>query len=450
MNMNTNTRTIPKGINNVVFSTLSAKQWMDLAVIEVTESTRMGDTIGTLYDERLGVLENGKICLTCNKNNLGCPGHFGYIILAIPVYNPKLLQAVQRIFKCICFSCSRPRLTEEQMELYGLFRTVADVRLRNIVKKSEHILTCPHCSSPQPAFDVRNGIAFSFDDEEKRPLAGSMAWNILSKITDQDLTLLGFNSTNNEHLKTRPESFIFTVLPVLPPCDRPPIMRNGVRYDDDLTEKYNSILRVNDILKGNKTLTLLEREKYEKDLIMHVHTLIDNHNEKSKTAGGGRAHKGLFDRIVGKSGHVRSNVGGKRTDYSARAVITTGPFLRMGEIGIPHIFAKTLTKPEYVLQWNLTHCQDLVDRDKASIVVRGGQRIRLSIAKRGGQKFVVKPGDIIERHLRDNDLVIFNRQPSIRTESLRAFKIKVLPKGFYSFCFNLSECRSFNADYDGD
>lgn len=41
-----------------------------------------------LYDLALGPVDKNDVCLTCNLDYLKCPGHFGHIDLALPVYNP--------------------------------------------------------------------------------------------------------------------------------------------------------------------------------------------------------------------------------------------------------------------------------------------------------------------------------------------------------------------------
>lgn len=57
-------------------------------------------------------------------------------------------------------------------------------------------------------------------------------------------------------------------------------------------------------------------------------------------------------------------------------------------------------------------------------------------------------GYIVERHLQDEDFVIFNRQPSLHKMSMMGHRIKVLP--FSSFRLNLSVTTPYNADFDGD
>lgn len=62
--------------------------------------------------------------------------------------------------------------------------------------------------------------------------------------------------------------------------------------------------------------------------------------------------------------------------------------------------------------------------------------------------FYFQYGDIVERHLRDDDVVLFNRQPSLHKLSIMAHKAKVLEHR--TFRFNECVCTPYNADFDGD
>jgi len=57
-------------------------------------------------------------------------------------------------------------------------------------------------------------------------------------------------------------------------------------------------------------------------------------------------------------------------------------------------------------------------------------------------------GDKVERHIRDEDLVIFNRQPTLHKMSMMGHRVKVLP--WSTFRMNLSCTSPYNADFDGD
>jgi DNA-directed RNA polymerase II subunit RPB1 len=41
-----------------------------------------------LNDPRLGTIDRGTSCETCGEGQAECPGHFGHIELAVPVYHP--------------------------------------------------------------------------------------------------------------------------------------------------------------------------------------------------------------------------------------------------------------------------------------------------------------------------------------------------------------------------
>jgi DNA-directed RNA polymerase III subunit RPC1 len=57
-------------------------------------------------------------------------------------------------------------------------------------------------------------------------------------------------------------------------------------------------------------------------------------------------------------------------------------------------------------------------------------------------------GDIVERHIKDGDIVLFNRQPSLHKLSIMAHFAKIrLGK---KFRFNECVCGPYNADFDGD
>jgi len=57
-------------------------------------------------------------------------------------------------------------------------------------------------------------------------------------------------------------------------------------------------------------------------------------------------------------------------------------------------------------------------------------------------------GDVVERHMQDGDIVLFNRQPSLHKVSIMAHRVKVME--WKTFRFNTCVCAPYNADFDGD
>lgn len=140
----------------------------------------------------------------------------------------------------------------------------------------------------------------------------------------------------------------------------------------------------------------------------------------------GRPVKSIRARLKGKEGRLRGNLMGKRVDFSARTVITGDPNIALDEVGVPFSIARNLTYPERVTPYNIGYLQDLVrngpnEYPGARYVVRDtGDRIDLRYNKRADT--FLQYGWIVERHLKDGDLVLFNRQPSLHKMSMSTLR----------------------------
>ncbi len=64
------------------------------------------------------------------------------------------------------------------------------------------------------------------------------------------------------------------------------------------------------------------------------------------------------------------------------------------------------------------------------------------------KEIVLHYGDVVNRHLMDGDIILFNRQPTLHRMSMMGHKVKVLP--FNTFRLNVSVTSPYNADFDGD
>ena len=270
----------------------------------------------------------------------------------------------------------------------------------------------------------------------------------------------------------RPEWMVLTVLPVPPPAVRPSVQVDAggsMRSEDDLTYKLADILKANAALKrhesdGSPAHILGE---YEQLLAFHVATYMDNSLPGMPQAlqKSGRPLKSLKARLKSKEGRIRGNLMGKRVDFSARTVITPDPNLGLDEVGVPRSIARTLTIPVPVTPWNLQWCREVVERGLGDLlgarylIKPDGTRIdlryvadpsRLLLAQDGANVPPpgLQPGWVVERHLRDGDYVIFNRQPSLHKMSMMGHRVRVMP--YSTFRLNLSVTTPYNADFDGD
>ncbi|MGB9003122.1 MAG: DNA-directed RNA polymerase subunit A', partial [Nitrosotalea sp.] len=276
-----------------------------------------------------------------------------------------------------------------------------------------------------------------------------------SHMIDDDLKLLGYDPTT-----ARPEWFVLQVLPVPPVTVRPSIiLETGIRSEDDLTHKLVDIIRVNQRLKESKeagTPPLIVQDLV--DLLQyHVTTYFDNEVSGIPQAHhrSGRPLKTLTQRLKGKEGRFRGSLSGKRVDFSSRTVISPDPNLAISEVGVPESVATKLTIPEVVTEWNIERLKKLVINGPtkypgANYIVRpDGVKIRLDFVEdRETIANNIEIGYLVERHLSDGDIVMFNRQPSLHQMSIMGHYVRVLPNK--TFRLHPSVCPPYNADFDGD
>jgi DNA-directed RNA polymerase beta' subunit len=87
--MSKNTSDI-RNVVGVQFGVLSPEECLKRSVVHVEKANlyeNNGDPVlGGLFDPRMGVCDRNKKCKTCELTNTFCPGHYGHIELAKPVF----------------------------------------------------------------------------------------------------------------------------------------------------------------------------------------------------------------------------------------------------------------------------------------------------------------------------------------------------------------------------
>ncbi|MBX4212606.1 hypothetical protein KW787_04100, partial [Candidatus Pacearchaeota archaeon] len=167
----------------------------------------------------------------------------------------------------------------------------------------------------------------------------------------------------------------------------------------------------------------------------------------------GQPLKTITERIKGKEGRIRHNLAGKRVNYSGRTVVSPDPYININEVGIPIEIARIITVAESVTTANIETMKDLIRSGEkypgANYVIRiDGKRKRITADLQEELCAEILPGYKIERHLRDGDIVLFNRHPSLHKQSLMAHYVRVLPGR--TFRLNPATAAPYNADFDGD
>ncbi|KAH6939840.1 hypothetical protein HPB50_021885 [Hyalomma asiaticum] len=445
--------------------------------------------LGGLMDPRQGVIDRTSRCQTCAGNMTECPGHFGHIDLAKPVFHCGFLTKTIKILRCVCFYCSKllvnpnnPKIKEIVGKTKGQPRKrlahVYDLcKGKNICEGGDEIDTKlgpdsqvqedtnkkqghGGCGRYQPSIR-RSGLDLTAEwkhvnedsQEKKIALTAERVWEILKHVSEEECMILGMDPRY-----AKPDWMLVTVLPVPPLAVRPAVVMFGsARNQDDLTHKLADIVKANNELIRNEQSGAAAHIIAEniKMLQFHVATLVDNEMPGLPRAmqKSGRPLKSIKQRLKSKEGRIRGNLMGKRVDFSARTVITPDPNLRINEVGVPRSIAQNLTFPEIVTPFNIDKMHDLVRRGNnqypgAKYIIRdNGERIDLRFHPKASDLHL-QCGYRVERHVRDGDIIVFNRQPTLHKMSMMGHKIKVLP--WSTFRMNLSVTTPYNADFDGD
>lgn len=442
-------------IKKIEFCLLNPKDIIEHSVVKI-EYNDIYDKgfpkFGGLSDLRLGTTERQYTCMTCSGDIITCPGHFGHIELNCPVYHPSFMKVVYRTLSNVCFSCSSLLISKDKLP-HNIFKISNKKRFRIISNLVKQKSKCLNCEFVQPKVTI-DGIKLSIEFEEtneKHNISAKHVLRIFKKISDEDCHFMGFNRNSNS-----PENMLITILPVPPPQVRPSVtMDTSLKSQDDLTHKLSEIVRSN----NNLVKVINDKNTYNEYLNLlqfHVNTYIDNElpGQPQATQRTGRPIKGINQRLKAKEGRVRGNLMGKRVDFSARTVITAEPNIMLDELGVPIEIARNLTFPETVNQFNIERLQKYVNigTNPKGIDQTGAKYITKSNGTLLDLRFTKDPileiGDIVDRHMMDNDLVVFNRQPTLHRMSMMGHKVKIMNKS--TFRMNLSATTPYNADYDGD
>ena len=236
-----------------------------------------------------------------------------------------------------------------------------------------------------------------------------------------------------------PEIFFVQAVPVPPNRFRPPMQLGGMVVEHIQNGYLNSILQANEQLRNNFASNN-EAAAYTTwiELQTQFNCFIDNSKDPSSNPNPPLGVRQLLER---KEGIFRKHMMGKRVNYACRSVISPDPYIGTNEIGLPRYFAETLTYPTPVTDINIGEMRKLVERgtdhypgarwvefpDRRVDLSKMDEHKREAIAatllmysKRGS-----KPA-IVGRQLRDGDMVLMNRQPTLHKPGIMGHQVRVL------------------------
>ncbi|KAJ3518055.1 hypothetical protein NLJ89_g82 [Agrocybe chaxingu] len=275
------------------------------------------------------------------------------------------------------------------------------------------------------------------------------------------------------------DMFFMEVIPVSPTRFRPPAKMADTLFEHPQNELLAKVLqtsyRMRDLnvslrealQKGpdydetaRKTITsaLLDRLV---QLQIDVNSYMDSSKNPQIVRQGKLPPAGVKQGLEKKEGLFRKHMMGKRVNYAARSVISPDVNIEPNEIGIPPVFARKLTFPEPVTPANFHEMRQLVingPHDKMTVEQRTAIANQLLTPHEGDRAISSKHGlttrtaavnKKVYRHLRDGDILILNRQPTLHKPSMMTHKARVL-RGEKTIRMHYANCNSYNADFDGD
>jgi DNA-directed RNA polymerase II subunit RPB1 len=484
--MASSTTNIPVSkIIGIQFSIMSPEEILKGSVAEITNRETYVNNkpvIGGLFDPRMGPIDPGVICPTDGLDYMKCPGYFGHIKLARPVFYYQYLGTIVKILRCVCIKCSALRISKSANKQF--LSLPADERWSQVFRIASKIKRCGEdtetgCGCLQPTrITMKAGLGKIYaewdnvkgilEESTTASIAGSAAEadkdgtlsmkltpeiviKIFRRISDEDVEFMGFSP-----VFSRPDWMVCQVLAIPPPAVRPSVKMDGSqRSEDDITHIIVNIIKANTTLqdKINENAPANVIDGWHMMLQYYVATQVNNNIPGCAPVAqrSGRPLKSIQERLNGKTGRVRGNLMGKRVDFSARSVITPDPNLSIRELGVPLKIAKNITKPVVVNDRNKKFLLRLVragpdEYPGAKILERKtGESISLRYADRAN--IMLNNGDIVHRHMMDGDAILFNRQPTLHRMSMMCHIARVMYQGD-TFRMNVGCTKPYNADFD--
>lgn len=493
----------PKRITELDFDILGSKETRKMSTVTVTKSDFYESTAesppmpGGVLDLRLGSTGSSQICLTCKNTNLLCPGHFGSIELLFPVFNPGYFTHILHVLRCICKTCSHILLPKNEINkrLKSFWRpgtlgvyTRLD-KMSALVKECQKTSICPHCGAINgPIRKTKNYLIVwhkigdrnevlrsSFTEQFQKLKISELTPEQVTKYVCEDLTptrvLHLFDNIPAREIPlltyskkiSHPSDMIVRSFIVPPNGIRPSVISPGEgSTEDDLTMRVREAIDYTIQFRkasetGDTSRNFASKWNFVQQTLngMINSQLPDTSIKKNKKD---KAVIGFAQRLKGKRGRFRINLSGKRVNFGGRSVISPDPNSNVDQVTVPLEMAKILTFPVVVNKFNIKMLRECIKNgpnkypgaNYVSLLERPA-RISLRFAQSQLVKNCIrdlKYGDIVERHLINDDVVLFNRQPSLHRISIMAFRAKIMP--WRTLRFNVCACSPFNADFDGD
>lgn len=310
--------------------------------------------------------------------------------------------------------------------------------------------------------------------------------NILNAVfrTEQQVLQYVFHARPNLSKKyVTADSFFMDVLVVPPTRFRLPSKLGDEVHENSQNQLLSKVLTTSLLIRDlNDEMSKLQKDKVSVEdrriifsRLMNAFVTIQNDvnafidSSKAQSNNAKVPIPGVKQALEKKEGLFRKHMMGKRVNYAARSVISPDPNIETNEIGVPPVFATKLTYPEPVTSYNIAELRQAVingpDKWPGAIQVQNEDGSLLSLVgmsleqRKAVANQLMTPSSHdgvthtlnkkVYRHIKNRDIVIMNRQPTLHKASMMGHKVRVLP-GEKTLRLHYANTGAYNADFDGD
>ncbi|ERE66351.1 DNA-directed RNA polymerase I subunit RPA1 [Cricetulus griseus] len=440
-----------------------------------------------LLFDKLYLLLRGS-CLNCHM--LTCPrAAIHLLVCQLRVLEVGALQAVyelERILSRFLEETANPSAFEIQEELEEYTSKILQNNLlgsqgahvKNVCESRSRLIAyfwkthmtakrCPHCKTGRSVIRKEHNskltITYPVTAHKKSGQKDAEPSGFFLNYLFSGLDDIGMESSFNP-------SMFFLDFIVVPPSRYRPVNRLGDQmFTNGQTVNLQAVMK--DAVLIRKLLALMAQEQKLPCEVTelttdksHVNIVFDSEMDKLMM----EKYPGIRQILEKKEGLFRKHMMGKRVDYAARSVICPDMYINTNEIGIPMVFATKLTYPQPVTPWNVQELRQAVINGPnvhpgASMVINeDGSRTALSAVDATQREAVAKQlltpatgapkpqgTKIVCRHVKNGDILLLNRQPTLHRPSIQAHRAHILPEEKV-LRLHYANCKAYNADFDGD
>lgn len=298
------------------------------------------------------------------------------------------------------------------------------------VKKMENILSGREELNGKTGGEAIRDALSKINVDEAMERAREDIRNRRGSQRDNAVKALGYLKAAKEMGK-RPEDWMITRIPVLPPMFRPIARMGDVALVPDMNELYKDLIE----MKGNYEALAKELPASaladERLAVYGAVKAAYGLGDPITTEGRAKNLKGAVRQVIGtipKFGMFQSKVISKTQDLVGRSVITPNGNLNMDQIGIPEDMAWEIFKPFVE--------RKLVQRGYSPLTVKG----------------MIDERNATARHILEDVMaerpVLMDRAPTWHKFNIMAFRPHITEGRSINVCPLI--CSGFNADFDGD